>query len=509
MAYYLSPETAGLSPEQRKNEEIAQRARFGVTEPAPVATPEPTVSQTYQNFSAPETDRAYDTALDEMGSYYQKQAQQPISNEQIYRDTLSQYQSQIDATNRIYQDQLRRAQVEGMGRLGSQRAIAARSGTLGSDFGAAQESQVQGFNRDIESDIMNAQNAKIAQIMGLARSQSAEEVAARRTAKQQGAESYLQYLAGKTERRRTGISSLASAMLSQGITPDEIDPARLKEIATQYGASEDDIRAAFFEVQKTAQSQAAADDLKTRKTEAEIAKINADIASGKYITIGEGTMLRNLETGETIKNPKTYAPSSGGAGVIGDNPQLYSGLTPGTATAVRSLVGKFSSEPVVQNFATVQEGHNFAQSIQNNTNNPADDQALIYSLAKALDPGSVVREGEYATAQKYAQSWVNAYGKGIEQALLGTGFLSEDARSNIKKVIEQKYKASQNSYTNLQKNYEGRVNNLTGRGDGSRFLIDYNAPLDGTSQENMPVSSDGLSDDEAYQLYLSTSNGAN
>lgn len=172
----------------------------------------------------------------------------------------------------------------------------------------------------------------------------------------------------------------------------------------------------------------------------------------------------------------TRAPSSGGSGLVGPGEQLYSGLSSPTATAVRSMVGKFGSEPLVQNFATIQEGYNFSQSISTKTQNPADDQALIYALAKALDPGSVVREGEYATAQKYAQSWISAYGKGVTQAIAGTGFLSEQARNNIKNVIKTKYDSAQTSYNNLQSQYTSRINNLTGRGDGTNFLIDYTTP---------------------------------
>lgn len=167
---------------------------------------------------------------------------------------------------------------------------------------------------------------------------------------------------------------------------------------------------------------------------------------------------------------KAYKEMSGG-GQAGE--QLYSGLSSSTSTAVRSKVGKFSSEPIVQNFATIQEGYNFASALNDATQNPADDQALIYSLAKALDPGSVVREGEYATAQKYAQSWIDSYGKGVEQALLGTGFLSQSARKNIKQTIKQKYEASKTSYDNLYKNYSTGINNLTGREDGTAFLQDY------------------------------------
>lgn len=162
-------------------------------------------------------------------------------------------------------------------------------------------------------------------------------------------------------------------------------------------------------------------------------------------------------------------PGSGGGG----GEQLYSGLSSSTATAVRSKVTKFSSEPIIQNFATIQDGYNFASSISDTTQNPADDQALIYSLAKALDPGSVVREGEYATAQKYAQSWLKAYGTGVTQAILGTGFLSKEARQNIKQTIKQKYEASKTSYDNLYGSYVNNINSLTGRGDGTAFLQDY------------------------------------
>jgi hypothetical protein len=121
----------------------------------------------------------------------------------------------------------------------------------------------------------------------------------------------------------------------------------------------------------------------------------------------------------------------------------------------------------------VQEGRNFAGSLDNKTTNPVDDQGLIYALAKALDPGSVVREGEYATAQKYSQSWIQSYGKAVTQALAGTGFLTEQARRQIKDTIESKYKASLASYTNLQGQYEQGINSLTGRDDGSKFIHDY------------------------------------
>ena len=204
----------------------------------------------------------------------------------------------------------------------------------------------------------------------------------------------------------------------------------------------------------------------------EAGALGAESLDTQVIEVNGQKMLIDTRTGDIIQSygtPTSFVEP-------GENPQLYSGLSSTTATAVRAKVNSFKTEPTAQNFATIQEGFNFARSISNTTTNPADDQALIYSLAKALDPGSVVREGEYATAQKYAQSWVQAYGKSITQALFGTGFLSERARENIKSTIEQKYNSSKTTYQNVYDRYISGINQLTGRGDGNKFLVDYALP---------------------------------
>lgn len=193
-------------------------------------------------------------------------------------------------------------------------------------------------------------------------------------------------------------------------------------------------------------------------------------------------------------------PKVGTEVLLGENPQLYSGLSSPTATAVRGRVSQFKTEPIVQNFATIQEGFNFASSLSDTTTNPADDQGLIYSLAKALDPGSVVREGEYATAQKYSQSWIKAYGKSITQALAGTGFLSTQARKNIKDTIESKYNASKTSYGNLYSQYSTGIDRLTGKGNGKDFLIDYAIQNveQGTTTDNLPPVDSARNDNTGF-----------
>lgn len=223
----------------------------------------------------------------------------------------------------------------------------------------------------------------------------------------------------------------------------------------------------------------------------ELLKKNVDIkevggALYAVTTTPDGKVqIKNLGVGGTT-----------GAGVD----KLYSGLNSTQATAIRGLTTKFSSEPVVTGFSTIQEGRNFANSLSNKTTNPADDQGLIYALAKALDPNSVVREGEYATAQKYSQSWVKAYGKGVTQALAGTGFLSEEARKNIKKTIESKYNASKASYDNLKKSYSTGIDKISGKSNGKDYLREYEIGV----QEEMPKGT--MSDRDYVEKVLVSNN---
>lgn len=170
-------------------------------------------------------------------------------------------------------------------------------------------------------------------------------------------------------------------------------------------------------------------------------------------------------------NRKRSIAAAGVAG--GSESGLYFGLPSSTATAIRSQVTGFKSEPAVTNFSTIQEGYNFVNNLSNTTTNPSDDQGLIYALAKALDPGSVVREGEYATAQKYSQSLIASYGAGVTQAINGTGFLSEQARKNIKATIKAKFDAAKTSYNQVRGSYVRGINDLTGRDDGAKFIHEY------------------------------------
>lgn len=142
-------------------------------------------------------------------------------------------------------------------------------------------------------------------------------------------------------------------------------------------------------------------------------------------------------------------------------------------TAVTGKANQFDAEQQVKNFQVIQNTMDTIRNIPTNTKNPSDDQMLIYGFAKIMDPNSVVREGEYKTVQDYAQSLFNKYSAGMQQAFTGEGFLTEQARSNIKRTLEAKAKTSKKEYENIRSQYIKSIDKLAGKKVGADILQDY------------------------------------
>lgn len=254
---------------------------------------------------------AFTTSGYEAGPTYEELYGPEVDPDAEYRKMLKLHQAEIDATNRVYDQLYNQAVLEGQGRLGSQRAMAARGGLLGSDFAASQKAKVQDYNTDINRSIQAERTAAIGAILGTVRSAAQEEIRLKREARQQGAESYMDYLAGKEQRRDAYKNKVIQDMLVQGYDPTQATPEELQTILQGSGINSQDLIADYLSSKASMEAEATAADQKSRKTEAEIAKIEADIASGKLIKMGEGDMLYDPATGETFKNPKTYKPDSG------------------------------------------------------------------------------------------------------------------------------------------------------------------------------------------------------
>jgi hypothetical protein len=103
---------------------------------------------------------------------------------------------------------------------------------------------------------------------------------------------------------------------------------------------------------------------------------------------------------------------------------------------------------------------------------PAGDMALIFNFMKMLDPGSVVREGEFATAQNAAgvpERILNTYNR-----LLSGERLNPTQRTDFVDQARRLLGAQQRQYQAIQ----GQIGTIARRGglDPNNVLIDFTAP---------------------------------
>lgn len=182
-------------------------------------------------------------------------------------------------------------------------------------------------------------------------------------------------------------------------------------------------------------------------------------------------------------------------------------LPAGTVRRVDAKAKAFDTQPAVKNTQLMAEAGAFADSLNVNTQNPADDIGLIYAFAKAMDPNSVVREGEYATVQKYAQTWADSFRFNAQRIFSNTAFLTPEARMNMKKVIRSKFLAGKGQYDALRKSYADQINKITGAQDGDTYLTDYAAGF--PKEATPPTSSTGAAPTGgvSYQDYLRSRGG--
>ena len=174
-------------------------------------------------------------------------------------------------------------------------------------------------------------------------------------------------------------------------------------------------------------------------------------------------------------------------------------MPPAQQRRIDAKAKAFDALPVVKRTQTMAEAVSFADSLDPNTNNPADDQALIYAFAKAMDPESVVREGEYATVQKYAQSWAQTFGFNAQRVFSNTAFLTPQARANMKSTIRTRYGAAKSQYDNVRRSYASQIDRIIGGPGGDDYLIDYGAAFPGADAEGGAPTTAGA---PTYQDYL-------
>jgi Txe/YoeB family toxin of Txe-Axe toxin-antitoxin module len=115
--------------------------------------------------------------------------------------------------------------------------------------------------------------------------------------------------------------------------------------------------------------------------------------------------------------------------------------------------------------------------------NPQDDIQLIFSFMKLQDPGSVVREGEFATAQKYT-STLDGLGVKLDKVMKGN-LLSSKQREALKSAITNQYNRSLNNQKRIVDTYSKRAQNA--KIDPQDVITDYEVGSQSSNSPNDPA----------------------
>lgn len=314
---------------------------------------EPKVSEIYKELKVGEGDKEVGAAIDQGVGIYKGAGDTPINEDDIRNRILSTFQQEVDATNSVYTDKVREARTAGLSRVGSGRAIAARSGTLGSDFGNAQDQQIKNANNEIVNSIEQERLAKIAEIMGRGNSAVTAEIAAKRKAQEEGLDSYVKFLGAKTERKKANLKSLSKALITQGIKPEELNPDQLKQIADSYGVTPEELASSYitdkkeYDENKVKEAAAAAKDAQVSLSAGQ-KLFTLDPKTGQYVQVAN-----NPSSGSTnVKNPITIAEAK-------------------TLALPLSIVGQ-SQEDLIASLGSPDIPAWFAEKAQRETGDPAN-----------------------------------------------------------------------------------------------------------------------------------------
>jgi hypothetical protein len=211
------------------------------------------------------------------------------------RNIEAMMEREIKATNDIYADLMRKAQINNQAQLGSNRASQSRGGLIGSDFGQAQSSNVRAQGQDVLNALGHEQSAVIARIINEGSDRMAEERRLMREAKESSLSEYVTQMGEQQTRNTARAGSLVNSLIAQGIDPTELEEEELAQLAEAYGVSQLDIMSKYQENYEAPEAE------KAKETE--------------YFNLSEGgSRYRiNPETGEAeviASRPKTYAPKA-------------------------------------------------------------------------------------------------------------------------------------------------------------------------------------------------------
>jgi hypothetical protein len=230
-----SPESAGLTPEQRTNEQIAQADRFGVAPTAPTpAVPTATV---------PSVESPYYSRVTK-SQVQQEPPLQAQSVEQIQRQKTRSAQGEIDALNRHYEGLLGEQNIINEGASRGTQAVNTLTGLGGSSEANVATAKTDKTNMAANEKIMNQKAVAIQTILSDIRSSAVIEAREQRNEARLDATAAAEAQVARQEAAAAQLVNLTAA----GVTFDGLknsDPEGFAYLSEKLGG-DDALKGAFI-----------------------------------------------------------------------------------------------------------------------------------------------------------------------------------------------------------------------------------------------------------------------
>ncbi len=126
--------------------------------------------------------------------------------EQVRRDQ----QARIDATNAVFDSMAARETVAGDDRSGQTRALNSRGGTLGQDFGNAQQAKTTNLNNDAQFAIAKQRGAAILEVFNGIDKMASDKIKAQKDEAVGNAKAYQEYLTKEQEGAKKSVETLGA-----------------------------------------------------------------------------------------------------------------------------------------------------------------------------------------------------------------------------------------------------------------------------------------------------------
>jgi hypothetical protein len=168
--------------------------------------------------------------------------------------------------------------------------------------------------------------------------------------------------------------------------------------------------------------------------------------------------------------------------------------------ATLTMQNRYNSNQIVKDFNLAQSKYRDMEAIINTSVKGPADLALVYEFMKALDPTSVVREAEFASAANSGNIFSGQYAKYNGYLTSGGGFLPDEVRESFLDIAEQKFLNRQQEYNNFRGQIKTTATNFGLNPDD--IIIDYDLSDNEDYLENLPS---GKSYDADFDLYNSFS----